>query len=182
EARDSGGVGVRSQERANPIMQIKNTTRSTIMIKWPALIAAVVAVPSLAWTGDDRMVAKKGAHSVATTLNRLSEVLTTKGIGSAARVDHAAAAEKVGQTLKPTQLLIFGNPKLGTPLMQSNRRIGVELPMKVLAWEDDSGQVWLAYVKPEVLKSEYSVDGHDDIFKEMDQALEKLTDEAIKPN
>jgi len=150
------------------------------MVKWPALIAAVVAIPSLAWTGDDRMVAKKSAHSVATTLDRLSEVLKTKGIGIAARVDHAAAAEKVGQTLKPTQLLIFGNPKLGTPLMQSNRR--VELPMKVLAWEDDSGQVWLAYVKPEVLKSEYSVDGHDDIFREMDQALEKLTDEAIKPN
>jgi uncharacterized protein (DUF302 family) len=152
------------------------------MVKWPALIAVVVAIPSLAWTGDDRMIAKKSAHSVVTTLDRLSEVLKAKGIGIAARVDHAAAAEKAGQTLKPTQLLIFGNPKLGTPLMQSNRRIGVELPMKVLAWEDDSGQVWLAYVKPEVLKSEYSVDGHDDIFREMDQALEKLTDEAIKLN
>ena len=152
------------------------------MVKWPVLIAAIVVIPSLAWTGDDRMVAKKSAHSVAATLDRLSEALKTRGIGIAARVDHAAAAEKVGQTLKPTQLLIFGNPKLGTPLMQSNRRIGVELPMKVLAWEDDSGQVWLAYVKPEVLKSEYSVDGHDDIFREMDQALEKLTDEAIKPN
>jgi len=138
------------------------------MVKWPALIAAIVAIPSLAWAGDDRMIAKKSAHSVATTLDRLSEVLKTKGIGIAARVDHAAAAEKVGQTLKPTQLLIFGNPKLGTPLMQSNRRIGVELPMKVLAWE--------------VLKLEYSVDGHDDTFREMGQALEKLTDEAIKPN
>ena len=152
------------------------------MIKSPALIAAIVAIPSLAWTGDDRMVTKKSAHSVAATLDRLSEVLKTRGIGITARVDHAAAAEKVGQTLKPTQLLIFGNPKLGTPLMQSNRRIGVELPMKVLAWEDDSGQVWLAYVKPEVLKSEYSIDGHDDTFREMGQALEKLTDEAIKPN
>jgi len=152
------------------------------MVKWPALIAAVVAIPSLAWTGDDRMVVKKSSHSVAATLDRLSEVLKTRGIGIMARVDHAAAAEKVGQTLKPTQLLIFGNPKLGTPLMQSNRKIGVELPLKVLAWEDDSGQVWLAYVKPQVLKSEYSVEGHDDVFSEMDQALERLTDEAIKPN
>src|SRR5262249_57314429 len=108
-----------------------------------------------------RVLAKKSAHSVATLPNRLSQVLTTNGIGITARVDHAAAAENVGQPLKPTQLLIFGNPKLGPPLMQSNRRIGVELPMKVLAWEDDNGQVWLAYVKPEVLKSEYSVDGHD---------------------
>ena len=152
------------------------------MLKWPALIAAIVIVPSLAWSGDDRMVVKKSAHSVAATLDRVSEVLKTRGIAIVARVDHAAAAEKVGLTLKPIQLLIFGNPKLGTPLMQSNRKIGVELPMKVLAWEDDSGQVWLAYVKPEVLKSEYSVDGHDDIFREMNQALEKLTDEAIKPN
>src|SRR5215470_15024665 len=129
------------------------------MVKWPALIAAIVVIPSLAWTGNDRMVVKKSSHSVAATLDRLSEVLKTRGIGITARVDHA-----------------------GTPLMQSNRRIGVELPMKVLAWEDDSGQVRLAYVKPEVLKSEYSVDGHDDTFREMGQALEKLTDEAIKPN
>src|SRR5262249_18598214 len=99
-----------------------------------------------------------------------------------ARVDHAAAAEKDGQTLKPTQLLIFGNPKLGTPLMQSNRKIGVELPLNGLASEDDSGQVCLAYIKPQVLKSEYSVEGHDAVLSEMDEALERLTDEAIKPN
>src|ERR1700756_3711452 len=86
------------------------------MVKWPALIAAIVVIPSLAWTGNDRMVVKKSSHSVAATLDRLSEVLKTRGIGITARVDHAAAAEKVGQTLKPTQLLIFGNPKLGTPL------------------------------------------------------------------
>src|SRR5215472_1827373 len=152
------------------------------MVKWPALIAAIVVIPSLAWTGNDRMVVKKSSHSVAATLDRLSEVLKTRGIGIAARVDHAAAAEKVGQTLKPTQLLIFGNPKLGTPLMQSNRRIGVELPRKVLGWEDDRGQVWLAYVKREVLKWEYSVEGNDDTLRKMGQALEKLTDEAIKPN
>jgi uncharacterized protein (DUF302 family) len=152
------------------------------MTKLPALIAAVVMIPSLAWGGDDRLVAKKSPHSVAVTLDRLSEALQTRGIGIAARVDHAGAAQKVGQALKPTQLLIFGNPKLGTPLMQSNRRIGLDLPLKVLAWEDDGGQVWLAYVKPDVLKSEYSVNGHDDIFKDMTQALDKLTDEAIKPN
>jgi uncharacterized protein (DUF302 family) len=175
--------GVRAAGRAHaaPDNPDQYTKRSAIMIKSPALIAAIVAIPSLAWTGDDRMVTRKSAHSVTATLDRLSEVLKTRGIGIAARVDHAAAAEKIGQTLKPTQLLIFGNPKLGTPLMQSNRKIGVELPMKVLAWEDDSGQVWLAYVKPQVLKSEYSVDGHDDIFREMDQALERLTEQA-KPN
>src|SRR5262249_22063140 len=152
------------------------------MVKWPALIAAIVIIPSLAWTGNDRMVVKKSSHSVAATLDRLWEGLKTRGIGITARVDHRAAAENVGQTLQPTQLLLFGTPKVGTPLLQSNRRIGVSRPRKVRAWEDDNGQVWLAYVKPEVLKSEYSVDGHDDTFREMGHALEKLTDEAIKPN
>src|SRR5262249_33007421 len=92
------------QERANPVIH-QNTTRSAVMVKWPALIAAIVVIPSLAWTGNDRMVIKKSSHSVAATLDRLSEVLKTRGIGITARVDHAAAAEKVGQTLKPTQLL-----------------------------------------------------------------------------
>ena len=66
--------------------------------------------------------------------------------------------------------------------MQSNRRIGLDLPMKVLAWEDDGGQVWVAYVKPEVLRTDHGVSGRDDIFREMSQALDKLTDEAVKAN
>jgi uncharacterized protein (DUF302 family) len=146
------------------------------MIKLLALIVAVVIVPSVAWTADDRIVAKKSPHSVSATLDRLTEVLKTRSIATTARIDHAGAAQRSGQVLKPTQLLIFGNPKLGTPLMQTNQRVGLELPMKVLSWEDDAGQVWLAYVKPDALKSEYSVCGHDDIFREMGQALDKLTD------
>ena len=152
------------------------------MTKFYSLVAAIVMVTTVAWGADDRLVVKRSPHSVAATLDRLTNVLKARGIGVVARVDHAGAAQRVGETLKPTQLLIFGNPKLGTPLMQSNRRIGLELPMKVLAWEDDGGQVWLAYVKPDVLKSAYPVSGRDDIFKEMAQALEKLTDEAVKAN
>jgi uncharacterized protein (DUF302 family) len=150
------------------------------MMKLTAVIAAVVMIPSIAGAADDRVVAKKSPHSVAATLDRLSEVLTARGIGIAARVDHAAAAQKIGQPLKPTQVLIFGNPKLGTPLMQSNRRIGLDLPMKVLAWEDDGGQVWVAYAKPEALKSDHAISGRDEVFREMAQALDKLTDEAVK--
>jgi uncharacterized protein (DUF302 family) len=151
------------------------------MMKLTAVIAAVVMIPSIAGAADDRVVAKKSPHSVAATLDRLSEVLTARGIGIAARVDHAAAAQKIGQPLKPTQVLIFGNPKLGTPLMQSNRRIGLDLPMKVLAWEDDGGQVWVAYAKPEALKADHAISGRDEVFREMAQALDKLTDEAVKP-
>ena len=152
------------------------------MTKLLAVIVAVVLVPSVARTADDRIVAKKSPHSVTATLDRLSVALNIQGIAIAARVDHAGAAQRIGQVLKPTQLLIFGNPKLGTPLMQANRRVGLELPMKVLAWEDDGGQVWLAYVKPDILKSEYSISDHDDIFQAMAQALDKLTDAAIAAN
>ena len=152
------------------------------MIKSFSLVAAIVMAATVAWGADDRLIVRKSPHSVAVTLDRLTDALKARGIGVVARVDHAGAAQRIGQELKPTQLLIFGNPKLGTPLMQSERRIGLELPMKVLAWEDDGGQVWLAYVKPDVLKSEYSVSGRDDAFREMAQALEKLTDEAIKAN
>jgi uncharacterized protein (DUF302 family) len=152
------------------------------MIRFCSMVAAILMVTSVAWGADDRLIVKRSPHSVAVTLDRLTDVLKARGIGVVARVDHAGAAQRVGEALKPTQLLIFGNPKLGTPLMQSNRRIGLELPMKVLGWEDDGGQVWLAYVKPDVLKSEYPVSGRDDIFKEMALALEKLTDEAVKAN
>jgi uncharacterized protein (DUF302 family) len=143
-------------------------------------VTAVIMLTSMAWGADDRVVVKQSAHSVAVTIDRLVEALKARGIGVVARVDHAGAARNVGQELRPTQVLIFGSPKLGTPLMLSNRRIGLELPMKVLAWEDDSGQVWVAYVRPDALKSEYSVSGRDDTFREMAQALERLTDEATR--
>lgn len=94
------------------------------MRRLSTLIAVVVMLPSLAWTADDRLVAKKSPHSVGMTLDRLSEALKTRGIAVVARVDHAGAAERVGQSLRPTQLLLFGSPKLGTSLMQANRRTG----------------------------------------------------------
>jgi uncharacterized protein (DUF302 family) len=152
------------------------------MSRLHSLIAILAVVPGIAWAADDRLVIKKSAHTVAITLDRLSEALRARNVGIVARVDHAAAAQKVGQVLKPTQLLIFGDPKLGTPLMQANRRVGIDLPMKVLAWEDDDGQVWLSYVKPEILKREHGISGHDGALQGMAQALEKLIDEAVKGN
>jgi len=143
-------------------------------------LALLAAIPAWAANIDDKLIVKKSPHSVAATVDRLAEALKKRGIGIAARVDHAAAAERVGEKLPPTQLLIFGNPKLGTPLMQANRKAGLELPMKVLAWADDSGQVWLAYAKPAILKAEYAISGRDNVFAAMEQALDTLTNEAVK--
>ncbi len=142
------------------------------------VIALLLSAPSV--LAADFLVKKQSPHSVSDTLDRLTKVMQSKGITIFARVDHTAGATRVGLELKPTQLLIFGNPKLGTPLMQANREIGIALPLKVLAWEDKNGKVWLAYTKPDVLKSRYNISGKDEVFKKMTGALDKLTGAAIK--
>lgn len=129
---------------------------------------------------DDPLVVKQSNHSVSVTLDRLAKILGDKGITVFARVDHAAGAKKAGLDLKPTELLIFGNPKLGTPLMQSNRQIAIDLPMKVLVWEDDDGKVWLAYTAPAEMKKRHAITDRDAVFDKMNGALGKLTDAAVK--
>ena len=83
--------------------------------------------------------------SVGETLNRLTTALTKAGLRVFARIDHARGAEEVGLSLRPTELLIFGHPKGGTPLMQDKQTAGIDLPVKALAWEDQEGSVWLTY-------------------------------------
>jgi uncharacterized protein (DUF302 family) len=82
---------------------------------------------------------------VGETIDRLTELVTARGLHVFARVDHAEGAAKAGMTLRPTQLLIFGNPTGGTPLMQDRQTAGIDLPVKALAWEDADGRVWIGY-------------------------------------
>lgn len=152
------------------------------MKRYLLLLASFFLAISLTAGAEDRLVTKKSAHSVATTIDRLSEALKQRGIPIVARVDHAAAAERIGERLDATQLLLFGNPKLGTPLMQSNQKIGLDLPMKALAWRDRSGQVWLAYTRPSSLKSDYAISDRDSTFTAMEKALDTLTNEAVREN
>jgi uncharacterized protein (DUF302 family) len=84
-------------------------------------------------------------HSVKETLDRLEASLRGNGVTVFARIDHAAAAASVDMTLPPTELIIFGQPKAGTPLMQEQQSIGIDLPLKMLAWQDANGKNWLAY-------------------------------------
>lgn len=101
----------------------------------------------------DGLITVHSAHDVNTTADRMEAMLKNKGMTVFARVNHAAGAEKVGKTLRPTQLLIFGNPKAGTPLMQCRQQVGIDLPQKALIWEDADGQVWLTYNDPKYLVS-----------------------------
>jgi uncharacterized protein (DUF302 family) len=141
-----------------------------------ALLMAL-ALPLSASAAEDLMT-KPSKYSVKETLDRLTAALKDKGIAPVARVDHAAAAKAAGLELKPTEVLLFGNPKLGTPLMQANRHIAIDLPMRVLAWEDDGGKVFIAYTRPEALKARYKIEGREEAWKAMTGALEAFTSAA----
>jgi uncharacterized protein (DUF302 family) len=94
-------------------------------------------------------------YSVPETLERLEAILKEKGITVFALVDHSGEAEKSGLKMRPTQLLIFGSPKGGTPLMVAAPRLAIDLPLKALAWQDEQGQVWLSYNSPDYLQQRH---------------------------
>jgi uncharacterized protein (DUF302 family) len=91
-------------------------------------------------------------------MDRLETEVTGRGMTVFARIDHAAGAAKVGLPLRPTELLIFGSAKAGTPLMQSNQAIGIDLPLKALVWEDAAGKTWLSYIDPSWLAKRHGLD------------------------
>lgn len=97
---------------------------------------------------EDGMVVIDSAFPVGETIDRLVELVTARGLEVFARIDHAAGASEAGLALRPTQLLLFGNAKGGTPLMQDDQTSGIDLPLKVLAWEDEGGRVFVAYNDP----------------------------------
>lgn len=128
---------------------------------------------------SDAYVQIKSAYSVAETLDRLEAVLKQKGITVFARVDHAAGAQKVGLEMNETQLLVFGNPRMGTPLMNEQILMGLDLPMKMLAWKDDSGQTWLGYTRPEALQQRHQLKNQQ-IIEKMSKALDTMSQQAIE--
>jgi uncharacterized protein (DUF302 family) len=96
-------------------------------------------------------------HSVDQTVDRLKRLLQSQGVTLFALIDHSGEAEKVGMAMRPTKLLIFGNPKAGTPLMLAAPSIAIDLPLKILVWEDSEGQVWVSYNSPEYLKQRHGL-------------------------
>jgi uncharacterized protein (DUF302 family) len=101
------------------------------------------------------IIDKPGNHSVDETAEKLQAILRAKGIALFALVDHSGEAAKVGMKMRPTKLLIFGNPKAGTPLMQASPSIAIDLPLKILIWEDAAGKVWVSYNSPAYLRERH---------------------------
>ncbi len=128
---------------------------------------------------EAQYINKKSPYSVAKTIDRLQNLLKNKGIDVFKRVDHGAGAKRVGLKLHDSQLLIFGNPKMGSPLMAEAPMMGLELPMKVLAWKDAEGQVWLSYLNPTVLQTRHGLK-QSEIISKMSNSLNAFTDTAIQ--
>ena len=103
------------------------------------------------------IINKSSKHSVDETLGKLQAILQAKGIAVFALIDHSGEAEKVGMKMRPTKLLIFGNPKGGTPLMLAAPSIAIDLPLKILVWQDDQGKVWVSYNSPEYLAERHGL-------------------------
>ena len=106
---------------------------------------------------DNGIVNKPSNRSVDETVEKLKNILQSKGITLFALIDHSGEAEKVGMKMPPTKLLIFGSPKAGTPLMLAAPSIAIDLPLKILVWEDGPGKVWLSYNSPEYLQERHGL-------------------------
>jgi uncharacterized protein (DUF302 family) len=113
-----------------------------------SLFALAFLTTASAAFATESWIEVKSPHGAKETMNRLEEIVKQRGLNVFARIDHAAGAAKVGKSLRPTELLIFGNPQGGTPLMECAQTAGIDLPLKALVWEDASKQVWLGYNDP----------------------------------
>ena len=137
------------------------------------LAGAVLAVSAV--SADDGLISVQSVYTVDQTLNRFERAARDKGMTVFARIDHAAGAAKVDKVLRPTELLIFGNPKAGTPLMQSRQTVAIDLPMKALAWADSGGQVWLTYNDPGYLVQRHGITDRDALVEKMRRVLGELS-------
>jgi uncharacterized protein (DUF302 family) len=142
------------------------------------ILVLVMALPVSAQPG---LITVKSSHDVKNTADRLENILKEKGMNVFLRIDHTEDARKVGKELRPTELLIFGNPKVGTPLMQCSQTTAIDLPQKALIWQDESGQVWLTYNDPHYLATRHGIDGCKAVLDKVKNALKNFAQAATQP-
>lgn len=129
----------------------------------------------------DGMISIQSAHSVAATMDRLEKALSGAGFKIFARVDHAAGAKSVDMTLPPTELLIFGKPAAGTKLMESQRTVGIDLPLKYLVWKDADGKVLVGWNDPAWLAQRHGIEDRAPVIGKIQGALQKFAKGASQP-
>jgi len=132
-------------------------------------------------SNENGLITIHSRNSVKTTVDGLQQHLKAAGVTVFALIDHSAGANSVGMPLRPTQVLIFGNPKAGTPLMQENQTVGIDLPLKILVWEDASGAVSITYDDPKWIAERHNLGtGSEAVVKAMSEALAKLAQAAAE--
>jgi len=143
------------------------------------LLLALFVAPE-AFAGDG-LVSVKSSYGAKETADRVEHLLEKSGMTLFIRIDHAKGARTVGMDLRPTEVLIFGNPKGGTPLMKCEQTAGIDLPLKILVWEDEAGTVRVGYTDPEEMKDRYGIKGCEKVLQKMKGALKKLSTDASRP-
>ena len=128
---------------------------------------------------ENSLICIKSPHDVKTTADRLEKILKDKEMVIFARINHSAAAQKIGTELRDTELIIFGNPHAGTPLIQASQSIAIDLPMKALVSNDENGQVWISYNDPKYLAQRHNIEGHEVALKKIEEALNNFSNAAI---
>ena len=141
------------------------------------VLASLLALSSAAF-GADGLIAMKSPFTAKETMNRFEENAKQRGLNVFVRIDHAAGAAKIGKPLRPTEVLIFGNPQGGTPFMECAQSVGIDLPLKALVWEDAQGQVWLGYNDPAFLAQRHGV-GQCPAVSALSKALSGLAETTI---
>jgi uncharacterized protein (DUF302 family) len=141
-------------------------------MKKPLLALALCGLLQAGAHAAPGLVSVKSAHDVPATADKLVAVLEDKGMKIFARIDHAAGAKKVEMTLAPTELVIFGNPKIGTALMNCGHSIAIDLPLKALIWQDGDGQVWLSYNDPAELAERHGLQGCGPVLDKVTKGLD----------
>jgi uncharacterized protein (DUF302 family) len=146
------------------------------------LLAVLIgAIAMTARASDDGLVKRQSPYSVAETTERLEAVLKAAGNTIFAHVDHSGGARAAGLELRPTQLLIFGNPKAGTWLMQDAPTMAIDLPMKFLVWQDDRGTVWVAWNSVRYLAARHGLAGKDEALAAAEAAIAGFAQKALAP-
>ena len=143
-----------------------------------AVAVLLLLVSVSGYAADNGLISKKSNYSVTETIDRLEKALKEKGITVALRWSHSDKANKVEIPLRPTELLIFGNPKLGSNFFTSKQTSGIDLPMKALAYEDEKGQVWLTYNDPQYIANRHGITDRDQVVAKMSKALDNFSSMA----
>ncbi len=132
---------------------------------------------------DQGVITKVSAQNFESTYTTLVEIINNNpNLRIVAQLDHQANAASVGLKLNPTRIIMFGNPKLGTPLMQNMQTTGLDLPQKILVWQDDNDVVKVSYNDPMYLRGRHGIDGKNDLLQKINDALDTITNSALSNN